>query len=202
MASQQVVRVYPSPTSFQVEAARVAAYGWAVATTAERQPPTSCLRVLGLGIVGALVFRPKPELVVTYRREMTGDGRDVQAVDVFGPAAPSPATAEVFGSVIVAAVAGVLAVLLSAVPEIVQYAVTGVDLPNELAGVNLAPWVNLVTFGAVAALVFQRRRAWERDPDGGGWRADLRSRGFRRVAGLFAVWSVCLWAAFNLFASL
>ena len=205
MAFQQVVRVYPSPTSFQVEAARVAAYGWAVATVTERQPPTSVKRVLALGIIGALVFRPKPELVVTYRREETGDARDEQAMVVFADEGPGAlqlpaAVSDEIGALLLAAAVGLAAVVLVMLPSIVQYAVTGEPAPVVVFGANLG-WLYAVV-GPIAAVAFYwRHRAWRSDPSGVLMRADLQSQTFRRAAAVVAVWSVFLWAIFNLFGS-
>jgi hypothetical protein len=62
------VRTYSSPVAFNRDAANMARDGWAVASSMERRPPIGCVRIILTGFL-ALLFPPKPEIVVTYRRE-------------------------------------------------------------------------------------------------------------------------------------
>lgn len=67
MAIETIVRTYKSQGEFQNDAQRLARDGWTVSNTMERQPGTGCLRGCTLGLM-ALVWKPKPQIVVTYSR--------------------------------------------------------------------------------------------------------------------------------------
>ena len=65
---QTMVRTYTSPDAYQKDAEKLAGEGWAVVNTVEHAPRTGCMRFIMLGGIGALVFRPKHKIVVTYQR--------------------------------------------------------------------------------------------------------------------------------------
>lgn len=65
--TETMVRVYKSPDAYRREAEKLAKQGWVVSNTTERNPRAGCGRMIFLGLF-ALVFRPKPEIVVTYSR--------------------------------------------------------------------------------------------------------------------------------------
>lgn len=64
---ETLVRVYKSPDAYRRDAAQLARQGWAVVNTTDRAPRAGWMRCCFLGFF-ALVWRPKPELVVTYSR--------------------------------------------------------------------------------------------------------------------------------------
>lgn len=68
MRQETIIRIYRKPDEYQRDAQRLSRDGWSVSNVTERRPRSGCLRVfLLLGFL-ALVFPPKPELVVTYTR--------------------------------------------------------------------------------------------------------------------------------------
>lgn len=62
-----IVREYRSHADFERDAAKLAADGYSVLTVTESQPRSGCLRIVTLGLF-ALVWKPKPKLLVTYQR--------------------------------------------------------------------------------------------------------------------------------------
>lgn len=64
---QTMVREYPSPESFNRDAARMAGDGWQVVSTIERRQRAGCMRLLLLWWL-VLLRPPKPTIVVTYQR--------------------------------------------------------------------------------------------------------------------------------------
>lgn len=66
--AETMVKVYTNHEQYQSDAVVLASAGWSVANVTERQPPIGCLRGCVLGLM-SLVWRPKPELVVTYSRK-------------------------------------------------------------------------------------------------------------------------------------
>lgn len=62
------VKRYGSPDEFQKDAQKLARQGWSVTAQSEETQRTGCMRFVMLGGVGALIFKPKPRLVVTYTR--------------------------------------------------------------------------------------------------------------------------------------
>jgi hypothetical protein len=68
MPIETMVRTYPSSSAFAKEAKHLARSGWSVQSSASRQGRPGCARWLFLGLL-APVFKPKPELVVTYQRQ-------------------------------------------------------------------------------------------------------------------------------------
>lgn len=63
-------RTYQNQEAYSTDAARLAGQGWRVTNVTEHQPSTGCARGCLLGLF-ALVWKPKPELIVTYERQMT-----------------------------------------------------------------------------------------------------------------------------------
>ena len=73
MAQQRtMVRVYTDPGRYRKDAERLAREGWRVEQVTEHRRRSGCLRVFLLLGIFALVFPPKPEIVVTYVRAATG----------------------------------------------------------------------------------------------------------------------------------
>lgn len=70
MAIQQetTVKVYRSSKDYQTDAQHMAQQGWTVSNVTENRPRSGCIRVFLLLGIFALVFPPKPEIVVTYSR--------------------------------------------------------------------------------------------------------------------------------------
>ena len=64
---ETLVREYKSQGAYQADARRLAGQGWSVQNVVERNPRSGCVRGCLLGLL-ALVFRPKPTLIVTYQR--------------------------------------------------------------------------------------------------------------------------------------
>lgn len=67
-ASGTLVRVYKSTGQFQSDAERYTRNGWTVGSVTEHQPGSGLGRGLLLGLM-ALVWKPKPEIMVTYRKD-------------------------------------------------------------------------------------------------------------------------------------
>jgi hypothetical protein len=61
-----IVREYTSAADFERDAAQLAGEGYAVTNQSTIQPRSGCLRIILLGGIGALIWRPKPRIVVTY----------------------------------------------------------------------------------------------------------------------------------------
>lgn len=62
-----IVRRYPNERKYQSDARKLAKRGYRVASVTSEAPRSGCGRIIMLGGIGALVFRPKPVLVVTYQ---------------------------------------------------------------------------------------------------------------------------------------
>lgn len=62
-----IVRRYRSQAQYQHDARRMLRRGYEVASVTSEQPRAGCLRGCLLGLL-ALLFKPKPVLIVTYRR--------------------------------------------------------------------------------------------------------------------------------------
>jgi hypothetical protein len=60
-----VVKRYKSDREYQRDAARMTRDGYVVQGITSEQPRSGCGRWLTIGVF-ALIFKPKPELVVTY----------------------------------------------------------------------------------------------------------------------------------------
>ena len=61
------VRRYRDDKAYQKDAAKMLGKGYEVQGVTSEQPRSGCGRFIALGGIGALIFKPKPELVVTYR---------------------------------------------------------------------------------------------------------------------------------------
>lgn len=64
---ETVVRVYKKPKEYEKDASKMAKDNWSVESVTERRPRSGIGRIATLMLL-ALVFPPKPELVVTYAR--------------------------------------------------------------------------------------------------------------------------------------
>jgi hypothetical protein len=72
MASKPViVKRYKDEKEYQKDAGKMTVKGYEVASVVSEQPRSGCGRFIALGGIGALVFKPKPVLVVTYRLTTT-----------------------------------------------------------------------------------------------------------------------------------
>lgn len=60
-----LVRRYKSDSEYQKDANKLARQGYVVTNATSEQPRSGCLRILTLGIL----FKPKPQLVVTYQHQ-------------------------------------------------------------------------------------------------------------------------------------
>lgn len=68
MAKQAlVVKRYKNEGEYQKDANKMLKQGYEVQTVISEQPRSGCMRFIALGGIGALVFKPKPVQVVTYR---------------------------------------------------------------------------------------------------------------------------------------
>lgn len=61
-----MIKQYRSTGAYQADQAAMTARGYRVASVASQQPRSGCLRIVLLGGIGALVWKPKPILIVTY----------------------------------------------------------------------------------------------------------------------------------------
>ena len=66
MAKMIVVKRYQNEKAYQRDAGRMAAKGYEVPSVVSEQPRSGCGRILAIGFF-AIMFKPKPVLVVTYR---------------------------------------------------------------------------------------------------------------------------------------
>lgn len=62
-----MVREYRDTGAMQKEANKLAGEGWNIVTQSEQTQRSGCGRILMLGPF-ALLFHPKPRIVVTYRK--------------------------------------------------------------------------------------------------------------------------------------
>jgi tartrate dehydratase beta subunit/fumarate hydratase class I family protein len=62
-----VVKRYKDEGEYQKDANKMIGKGYEIQSTVNEQPRTGCMRFVMLGGIGALVFKPKPVKVVTYR---------------------------------------------------------------------------------------------------------------------------------------
>ncbi len=63
------VKRYKSERAYRKNAKRMAASGWSVVNAVSEQPRSGCGRIIMLGGIGSLIWRPKPRFVVTYERK-------------------------------------------------------------------------------------------------------------------------------------
>lgn len=61
-------KVYRSTKDFQRDSERRSRDGWEIANSVTHNPRSGCMRIIMLGGIGALVFKPKPEITVTYSK--------------------------------------------------------------------------------------------------------------------------------------
>ncbi len=69
MRRETEVRTYKKTDAYNRDAKKMAEAGWSVADVTSQRPRSGCGRILFLGLFAA-VFHPKPEIVVTYTREV------------------------------------------------------------------------------------------------------------------------------------
>ena len=62
------VKRYKTDQAYRKDAERLAAQGWRVTNVISEQPRAGCMRIILTGGLGAIVWKPKPQLVVTYER--------------------------------------------------------------------------------------------------------------------------------------
>ena len=62
------VKRYKSDQAYRQDAGKMAAQGWRVTNVISEQPRAGCMRIILTGGLGAIVWKPKPQLVVTYER--------------------------------------------------------------------------------------------------------------------------------------
>lgn len=60
------VKRYQNEKAYQKDAAKMLKKGYEVQNVVSEQPRSGCGRILTIGLFAA-IFKPKPELVVTYR---------------------------------------------------------------------------------------------------------------------------------------
>lgn len=64
----QTVQEYAGADAMQRGIMEMTRQGWRVQSQSSFQPRAGCMRVLMLGGIGALVFKPKPHFLVTFTR--------------------------------------------------------------------------------------------------------------------------------------
>lgn len=62
-----LVKEYRSQEEYQTDAAKLSAEGWRVVSVTEATQRSGCLRMIFLGLF-ALIWKPKPRLIVTYQK--------------------------------------------------------------------------------------------------------------------------------------
>jgi hypothetical protein len=66
--TEVVIRRYKSDKAYKQDAEKLARQGYSVHSVVSEQVRSGCLRIILLGGFGALIWKPKPQLVVTYKR--------------------------------------------------------------------------------------------------------------------------------------
>lgn len=61
-----VVKQYVRSKDYQKDAQKLAKQGYKITNTVTEQPRSGCLRIIALGGIGALIWRPKNVMTVTY----------------------------------------------------------------------------------------------------------------------------------------
>lgn len=69
MSTSITVKRYKSDKEYQRDASSMAQQGYAIQSVASEQPRAGCLRIILTGGLGAIIWKPKPQLVVTYVRK-------------------------------------------------------------------------------------------------------------------------------------
>ncbi len=64
------VKRYKKERAYRKDATRMAGEGWTVVSVTSEQQRSGCGRIIMLGGIGALIWKPKPDFVVTYEREV------------------------------------------------------------------------------------------------------------------------------------
>ena len=64
------VKRYKQEKAYRKDASRMASKGWKVISVTSEQQRSGCLRIILTGGIGALIWKPKPDFVVTYEREV------------------------------------------------------------------------------------------------------------------------------------
>lgn len=59
---------YKGEAEYKHGIAHMQRHGWRIQATASNQPRSGCMRVLMLGGIGALIWKPKAHFVVTFAR--------------------------------------------------------------------------------------------------------------------------------------
>lgn len=65
---ETMVKTYKSSGDFTKDAKKLAKKGWTVTTQSTIQPRSGIGRIVATGGLGAIAFKPKPEIVVTFTR--------------------------------------------------------------------------------------------------------------------------------------
>ncbi|MDI9549466.1 MAG: hypothetical protein QM346_17880 [Chloroflexota bacterium] len=68
MATNIIVKRYKSDSVYQRDAQKMRDQGYTVQSVTSEQPRSGCMRIILTGGLGALFWKPKPQLVVTYIR--------------------------------------------------------------------------------------------------------------------------------------
>lgn len=66
---EQIVKTYKDQKAFSRDVSKMLQAGWIIASQTTYQPRSGIGRFLALGGIGALVFRPKQQVMVTYQRQ-------------------------------------------------------------------------------------------------------------------------------------
>ena len=64
------VKNYKGTDEYAEDSQKMAREGWKVVSSSEQSQRTGCMRFVMLGGIGALVFKPKSHVLVTYEREL------------------------------------------------------------------------------------------------------------------------------------
>ena len=65
---QVVIKRYKNEREYQLDALEQSEQGYFVRAVTSEQPRSGCMRIILTGGLGALIWKPKPQLVVTYTR--------------------------------------------------------------------------------------------------------------------------------------
>jgi hypothetical protein len=67
---ETTVKTYTSSKDFGRDQKRMAKQGWTIANTISNQPRSGLARNILLGPIGAIAFKPKSEIIVTYQHQV------------------------------------------------------------------------------------------------------------------------------------
>jgi hypothetical protein len=62
------VKRYKSDKTYRKDASMLTQQGWKVVSATSEQPRAGCLRIILTGGLGAIVWKPKPQTIVTYEK--------------------------------------------------------------------------------------------------------------------------------------